>query len=326
MNKTPASGSRAGPIRVGPVQGRAVASPPSGPPPEVPEPGPALIEPEWVDGRLTLPKRLPANDLWDDAVESLVAAVRASFVAFIEELAGTNFSPAARRAIEGVPELLSGVPNQARVFQMGHAVEHLEALQPVLDEEVPDALRVQYRTLVGQFRRLVERFPAWRALTLSAEGEPLTEEQARQAVPVARELAAALSTEAAAEVADTEIGDALSDLAGAAEAASGAEQALLDFDLVASVEQIMTKLMQPVADCWAYCWRENGAAMAEELKKLSREAGAGTVKRGKRMLLKIAAMVPTTAFAAHLATIYPNLSWLPAMLALLTFIAASPKD
>jgi hypothetical protein len=278
-----------------------------------------------VEDRLTLPKRLPANDLWDDAVESLVAAVRAGFVEFIEALAGTNFHPAARAAIEGMPELLTGVPDQARVFQMGHAVEHLEALQPVLDEELPHALRVQYRTLVGQFRRLVERFPAWRALTLKAQGEPLTREQAQQAVPVARELAAALSTEAAADVADTEIADALTGLADATEAASGAERVLLDFDLVASVEQIMTVLMRPVV----YCWNEYGAGAGEELKRVPREFGAGTVKWGKRTLLAIAALhfgaIPLAAFAAHLAAIYPTLSWLPAVAEFLKFFAALPK-
>ena len=295
-----------------------------GPPREIPEPGPALIEPEWADDRLTLPKRLPVNDLWDDAVVGLVAAVRAGFVELIDALAqsGTNFHPAARLAIEGIPDLLSGVPDQVRVFQMGHAVERLGALQPVADEELPDALRVQYRTLVDQFRRLVERFPAWRALTSKAEAEPLTEEQAEQAVPVARELAAALSTEAAGEVVDADIPNALSGLADAAEAASGAGRVLLNFDLAASANQVMTKLMQPVV----FCWKEYGGGAWEELKKTPREAGASTVKWSKRIVFGVVAIAVTTGFialATQLAAIYPALAWLPSVIAFLQSLAAN---
>ena len=295
-----------------------------GPPPEVPEPGPALIEPAWVEGRLTLPKGVPPSDLGDDAIVSLVAAVRAGFVEFVEALArsGTNFHPAALRAIESVPELLSALPNQVRVFQMGHAVEHLEALQPVSDEELPEALRVQYRTLVGQFRRLVERFPDWRALSSKAAAEPLTEEQARQAVPAARELAAALATEAAAELADPEIVGALSDLTDAADTAEAAERRALDFDLVASINQIMTKLMQPVV----FCWKEYGAGAWNELKKTPREAGASTVHWGKKIAFGVVAVAVSAGFfaaVAQLAVLYPALSWLPSVIAFLRAMASA---
>ena len=318
-----ASGSMGGPVRVGAVQGRAVG----GPPPEVPEPDPALIEPEWVDGRLTLPKRVPANDLGDNAVLSLKAAVRAEFESFIAALAqsGTNFHPAARMAIEDIPELLSGATDQVHVFQMGHAVEQLEALQSVVDEELPDALSVRYSTLVGQFRRLVERFPRWRALMSRAQAEPLTDEQDEQAVHLARELATVLSPDAAGEVVDADIPEALSALADAAEAASGLERTLLNFDLVASIKQIVTLLMQPVV----YCWREVSSGALTEIKALPRKFGKGAVNWSFTTVVAIAGLHvgagPLAVVAAHLATAYPTLSWLPSVIEFLKFVAALPK-
>ena len=101
---------------------------------------------------------------------------------------------------------------------MGHAVEHLEAQQGVIEDELGGPLANQYRMLVAQFRRCVERFPCWRELASSAKADPLpTGTEAAQAVPAARALAAALATEEAGAVVDPGVSEALRGLADAAE-------------------------------------------------------------------------------------------------------------
>ncbi len=300
----------------------------SGPPPDIPEPGPALIEPVWGDGRLALLKGLPANDMADDGVVNLIAAVRRGFEWFILALSapGTNLHPALRSYIEGVPDLLFGVPDQVQVFEMGHAVEHLEAQQDVIQDELGGALANQYGVLVEQFQRCMVKFPCWRELVSGANASPLPADQAEHAVPVARALAAALATEAAGAVVDPSVVEALTGLADAAAmATSPAEKGLLDFDLVSSIRRIMTALYQPVI----YCWNEVGSGALSELKKLPGQVGSGTVKWGGGTLLAIAALhvgaAPLAASVATLATHYPALTWLLAVEEFLKFLATLPK-
>ena len=57
------------------------------------------------------------------------------------------------------------------------------------------ALARRAGAIVAQAR--TERFPDWRELVTNSRTDPLTGEQAEQAVPVARELSAALSSETA---------------------------------------------------------------------------------------------------------------------------------
>jgi hypothetical protein len=324
---TVASGSMGGSSRVSPMEGLATVTG-SGPPPDIPEPGPAMIEPVWVDGRLGLLKGLPANDMADDGVVSLIAAVRSGFEGFIRTLSasGTNLHPALRGYIEGVPDLLVGVPDQVRVFEMGHAVEHLEAQQDVIEDELGGALANRYRVLMVQFRRCVEKFPCWRELVSGANADPLPADQAEQAVPTARALAAALATDEAGAVVDPSVAEALTDLAdAAAEATTAAERSLFDFDLMSSISRIMTALYQPVI----YCWHEIGNGAWSALKKLPSKVGSGAVEWGGGTLLAIAALhlgaAPLAASVETLAAHYPTLTWLMAVESFLKFLATLPK-
>jgi hypothetical protein len=287
-----------------------------------------MINPVWVEGRLALLKGLPANDMADEGVVNLIAAVRRGFERFIGALSkpGTNLHPSLRSYIEGVPELLVGVPDQVQVFEMGHAVEHLEAQHGVIEDELGAQLSNEYRVLVAQFRRCVEKFPCWRELVSGANADPLPFDQAEHAVPAARALAAALKTDEAGAVVDPSVAEALTALADAAsKAATPAEKGLLDFDLVSSIRRIMTALYQPVI----YCWNEVGSGAWSALNKLPSQVGSGAVKWGGGTLLAIAALhvgaAPLAATVATLPAHYPTLTWLPAVEEFLKFLASLPK-
>jgi hypothetical protein len=160
----------------------------------------------------------------------------------------------------------------------------------------------------------------------SAKADPLPDEEAQHAVPAARELATALTTEAGRAVVDAEVPEALLGLAEAAERASvPVERGLLDFDLVSSIRRIMTALYQPVL----YCWNEVGTGAWSELKELPGQVGSAGVKWGAGTLVAIAALhvgaAPLAASVANLATHYPTLAWLPAVEEFLKFLATVPK-
>ena len=164
--------------------------------PKIPPLVPAMIEPAWQDGVLTLPRFPLASEADADSLLAALTLLRGE----LDELAGEigEYPNIDQRPAREIARIAARIPLQppthTELFRIGHAREIMNALLPTASAEWETTLYARFVAVMVHYDRVLKQFPKWRAFIATAGGSPLTIGQQQQvhifAVQIAEELRA----------------------------------------------------------------------------------------------------------------------------------------
>jgi hypothetical protein len=275
-------------------------------PPQIPPTRSAAIEPEWIDGRLTLRSEPARADLPADQIAAMLLVLRRDVEGFADDIASTNadhrFIGYLRRMTALIPD---AAPDQVAVFQLGHAADLLEAYADSFTDETAAAFQVeQYKGLVRRFQQAVAQFTAWRDFKRNALAQELTNQQIEIAPRLAWALAAGMETDEARTFVDPALPKALTELAAAGDHPTEvmtAGQDLRAADIVSSSNNIFSSLGEMVL-----------AKSKPAKDAFDRGVIKGFEKVGENVVVYAANLLGYGA-AATIMALFPEFAWVVAL-------------
>jgi hypothetical protein len=287
--------------------------------PEVPPARFAAIEPEWIDGRLTLPAEAARANLPADQVSAMLGSFVGELLAFIAEVEATNADDRFVRYLRQLADTLPiSSPDQLSIFRLGHAVDLLEAYTSTIEEETTSRFLVhRYTVMVSSFRQATAQFPAWREFKRNALADELSADQVAKAPQLAHAFASIIASDRELSFIDPAIPNALIELAGGGEHPAAVATAGGDMraaDIVGSISNILKALAGAVAG-----W---GKPTADAV---GRGALKGVEKIGENVVVGATNLMYAGAVTA-ITALYPNeFTWLVVFLAFASHIANALK-
>ena len=265
-------------------------------PPTIPAPRPAAIEPVWVKGRLTVPKKPTKADLSKKKFDAALSALRAELRELVGDIsaeANLDKRPAQflRRLAERIPETM---PQHDELFRLGHTEAVFAGYATTVDQEWPDFLASRYHAVALQFDRTLRQVPLWREFKRNAAKETLSPSQVEDSTSLAREAASALQQDEAVSFVDPAVPHALEQLADALPVAKAnnapppdvieAGKALLAADLVESVNNTL----KPIAEVALASASEYAEEFGKSFKKAAKKQGRIDGEKALKWLRRLA--------------------------------------
>lgn len=246
--------------------------------PTIPPQRPAAIEPIWIKGWLTVPKRPAKTDLKGKDFAAALRAVRAELAELSEDAANEanidkRIVPFLRRLVERIPE---SPPAQDDLFRLGHAESIFVIYAKIVNAEWPDLLAARYRAITIQFENTMRQSPSWRMFKRNAAKDRLSEDQIDSAPVLAREAADALRQDEALEFVDPALPNSLLRLAdepaSAPEVTNQSLPELLAVDQVESVSNTLKRIAEPASLYMTSVMKGASAAAAKQGLKDGKKA------------------------------------------------------
>lgn len=183
--------------------------------PQLPAIEPASLEPDWVNGTLSLSSKPAVSDLEGADIASALRGLKAAMNELSDEV--RNVSNIDQRFTEYLDELVrklpESVPTQDILFSIAHNQDVLGSYLITAQQEWPVLSASKLGALSLQFERTMDKFPEWRAFKKKPAPDNLTAEDIDKANELTKLLAEQLEDELAREFINPQLPELVEELA-----------------------------------------------------------------------------------------------------------------
>ena len=300
--------------------------------PSIPVPMPATLEPEWQNGKLTLPN-IPLNDdLVNASIDSALSALKSDFSEFVTEIGSeANIDERASGYLARIAkDIPTSPPPQHELFSLAHKEQFFIGYAKTVSDEWPEFLAARFHALGVQFSRVMKQFPEWREFKTNADQKQLSSVDIENIEQLAIAMEQSLREELALDFVDQGIADIIADMAEhlspdtesispeQADAFIQSGKDLLAADLLTSIDNILKPVAEAVLvargaaiEFAKYSGEHFGIAAKKEYEAQLAKLGKGFVKWGVRLL-------KSSPVLALIQTYFPSIyAWLEAIIKLI---------